>query len=487
MKKYLIYLFTLLAFVSKAQQGFQLSISTEEDEVFWNVSEDYYKNYIFAGYLRHPEPQIPEYSAYVAKISQQGDTIIKTIFRTDTVNLILYQSIPLENGNYLFIGKNGDTITGDFQYFFTLLTDHSFNILKTDQVLIPEIYRDIHFKQFNLKDDNGQFIIGGKLLYDMIHGDLFLCRIDSGGEILNFENFIFTGHNPDSFGIFKSDNPETYKIFGAGFYAYAPIEILEIDIGFNIQAHHILSSFVDIDHFRTIKQFNDSAYLLGGKKTTMEPYDSNLEVMIFDTNQNIYGEINLGRDTVWEYPAWERCLDFIDKNNIYVSGFRGGAWWYNYQDYVQIWLLDEELNLKASKFFGGDANYHVYSISATSDGGCIVAATRHDETQGDERDIFILKIFEDDLLTSAEETPYTHDYDAIIYPNPGSEYLTIETCKRDFQFSLFNESGSLIIQKNNITTTQTNIKTQHLPKGVYYYSLTKDNQIIQTGKWIKSP
>ncbi|OQX76700.1 MAG: hypothetical protein B6D61_08400 [Bacteroidetes bacterium 4484_249] len=486
MNKYITCLFFLLGFTALAQQGFQINIATEEDEVFWNVAEDYNNSYIFAGYIRHPEPQVPEFSAYIAKISQQGDTILQKILITDTVNLILYQVIALENGNYLFVGKSGDLNSNDFQNFFTLLTDGLFNVLKTDQVQIPGIYKSIHFKQFYVEDSNGQFVIGGKLLYDIIHGDLFLCRIDSEGTILDFKNFIFTGHNPDVFGIFKSVNTEMYSVFGAGFYAYAPIEILEIDLSFIIREHHILNNFVDIDQFRTIKQFDDNSYLLGGEKTTMEPYDSNLELMVFDTNQNIYSQINLGRDTVWEYPAWQRCLDFIDKDNIYVSGFRGGAWWYTYQDYVQIWLLDEDLNIKASKFFGGDANYQVHSISATSDGGCIIAAIRHEDTQGDERDIFILKIFEDDLITSAEETPYAHDYDAIIYPNPGSGYLTIETCKRDLQFNLYNATGYPVIQKNNIATTRININTQHILKGVYYYSLTKGNQIIQTGKWIKS-
>jgi hypothetical protein len=208
--------------------------------------------------------------------------------------------------------------------------------------------------------------------------------------------------------------------------------------------------------------------------------------MIFDTNQTIYNEINLGRDTVWEYPAWERCLDFIDKSNIYVSGFRGGAWWYNYQDYVQIWLLDEELNLKASKYFGGDANYHVYSILATSDGGCIVSATRHVETQGDERDIFILKIFEDDLITSAKETIYSFDYDVLVYPNPGFDYLFFETYDKNLQFNMYNSFGELVIQKKDIKANQTKINIQWLPKGVYIYNFIKNSNIIQTGKWIKS-
>lgn len=486
MKKYLIYIFTLLVFVSKAQQGFHINISTEEDEVFWNVAEDFNNNYIFAGYLRHTEPKIPEYSAYVAKISQQGDTIVKTIIKADTVNLILYQVIPLENGNYLFVGKSGDTITGNFKYFFTLLTDNSFDVIKTDQILIPEIYENIHFKQFYLKEGDGQFVIGGKLMYDILHGDLFLCRIDTTATILDLKNFIFTGHNPDVFGITKSTIVDVYNVFGIGFYAYAPIEILEIDINFEIQAHHILNNLIGFDSYQTIKQFNDSAYLLGFNDVTMEPYDSNIGVMVFDTNQTIYNEIYLGRDTVWEYPAWERCLDFIDKSNIYVSGFRGGAWWYPYQDYVQIWLLDEELNLKASKFFGGDANYHVYSISATSDGGCIVSATRHVETQGDERDIFILKIFEDDLITSAKETFYSFDYDVLVYPNPGSDYLFFETYNQNLQFNMYNTAGELVIQKNDIKTNQTKINIQWLPKGVYIYNFIKNSNIIQTGKWIKS-
>ncbi|MBI9039474.1 MAG: T9SS type A sorting domain-containing protein [Bacteroidales bacterium] len=486
MKNYFLYIFIILVIVSQAQQGFQINISSDNDEIFYSVAEDLEGNYVFVGTIREIFPSYHKLSPYFAKISQNGDIIRETVIEADTINLNLYQVIPLDNGNYLFAGKKGDTLSGNYKYIYTLLTDSSFKVLKTNQYHIPDIYTNIYYKQTYIKEDNGEFIICGKLIYYDTNGDMFLCRIDNEARILDFQNYIYPGHNQHPIGITKKENSDIYNIIGTSFYAYGPIEILEIDTSFEVQNNQILNTMVSISESRTIQKFTDSTFILGGRYSTMNPNDQNLMVVEFDTNQVIYNEVILGRDSVPEYPAWNKCIDFYDKNDIYVSGFRGGAWWYPYRDYVQIWLLDSCLNLKAYKYFGGDANYHVRSILATSDKGCIAVATRYIESYGDQRDIFIIKVFEDELISSVNEITDLYDKKAIIYPNPGSEYLIINNSQKNTDFKLYNSQGIVVIQKNSITENMAKVNTQHLPEGIYYYSIKENSEIIQKGKWIKS-
>ncbi len=74
-----------------------------------------------------------------------------------------------------------------------------------------------------------------------------------------------------------------------------------------------------------------------------------------------------------------------------------------------------------------------------------------------------------------------------VFPNPANEYLVIRsmvsTLKFPFSFQLYSLEGRLILQKI-ILENNLRIQREKFTSGIYYFSITKDNQSLQTGKII---
>jgi len=125
-------------------------------------------------------------------------------------------------------------------------------------------------------------------------------------------------------------------------------------------------------------------------------------------------------------------------------------------------------------------------LDATDDGGCIMAGTiLSPNSNPNQTDVIIIKVDSEGLITSSnkQDTRVMH---AMVYPNPGNEYLMLQTGQQNTgsSFKLVNISGQKLIEQTvNLTTQQ--IPTSELPPGIYVWTLSKGNTVIETGKWIK--
>jgi hypothetical protein len=82
----------------------------------------------------------------------------------------------------------------------------------------------------------------------------------------------------------------------------------------------------------------------------------------------------------------------------------------------------------------------------------------------------------------------THeDQSFTVYPNPFSSLLSVNINDNsqfnNYSFKLFNLLGQEVL-KSNINKQQNTIETTSLSKGIYYFEVSADNKIIQTGKLI---
>jgi hypothetical protein len=136
------------------------------------------------------------------------------------------------------------------------------------------------------------------------------------------------------------------------------------------------------------------------------------------------------------------------------------------------------------KYYGGDACYNLWSVLATQDGGCVMAGTRYDyQTQNQERDVYILKVNENGILTWTYNFPETTKQ-VIVYPNPGRDEIKINTFTDNLIFDLFDIKGNKILSQP--IEKDDKINTSHLQKGVYTYRiLNQKSETIETGKWMK--
>jgi hypothetical protein len=96
-----------------------------------------------------------------------------------------------------------------------------------------------------------------------------------------------------------------------------------------------------------------------------------------------------------------------------------------------------------------------------------------------------MKLKFDDFTTSIHDESKTEVRLAIVYPNPGTDQLSLRTTMYNSTFSLFDMTGNKILSKyidQNIST----INVSSFAPGIYSWQLVNEKQIMETGKWIKS-
>ncbi len=73
----------------------------------------------------------------------------------------------------------------------------------------------------------------------------------------------------------------------------------------------------------------------------------------------------------------------------------------------------------------------------------------------------------------------------LVYPNPVSDNITIESKKLNGQeIKIYNALGNLILMKK-LRSEKENISTTMLPSGFYYYSVSKQDGTLESGKLFK--
>ena len=114
-----------------------------------------------------------------------------------------------------------------------------------------------------------------------------------------------------------------------------------------------------------------------------------------------------------------------------------------------------------------------------------MVGNRYDfETQIQERDIYIVKVDTNGLITWTQEIPINKSA-TTVYPNPGKNKLNIKTSNKYSDFELINLNGQVVITKM-LDDDFSIINTESLKSGVYFYRLfDKNNKTLDTGKWIK--
>ena len=165
---------------------------------------------------------------------------------------------------------------------------------------------------------------------------------------------------------------------------------------------------------------------------------------------------------------------------------------YNYNSsWVTVTKADMDLNILSIHFYGGDQQYLPFSIILTKDGGCLINGYSYDYLTNlpignPELDMFALKVNADGIITNIPEYPGTEMSDAILYPNPGRDYLILQSGPQitGAEFTLYDMRGKPVLREK-INTTQLRLITSNLPAGIYPWQIIFKNKVIESGKWVK--
>jgi hypothetical protein len=140
------------------------------------------------------------------------------------------------------------------------------------------------------------------------------------------------------------------------------------------------------------------------------------------------------------------------------------------------------------RFYGGDAQYVMYTIIASNDGGCIISGTRYDYLNATEKelDIHILKLNNEGLLVGTREETAIEMREALVFPNPGTNYLKLRIAAQYKQstFELFDMNGKKVLTQQ-INGKWGEVNTTLLNAGTYIYNIYNSGGLFESGKWVK--
>jgi hypothetical protein len=424
------------------------------------------------------------------KINNNGDTIKSSIVDEQFDISMIKSIIKRSDDTFWGIGSVSNSSLVD-NNIWLLQFDNELNILKNIKYPVPYFI----FSVSAIKDHFNNIIVNGWYNYtDYINTeDIFILRFSPDGDSLSYHHFNYPSTQISNTLMEKIDKTGYYMPMWGRFFSlnYYLSNMVELDYNFNITFEDSITN--DLGRHNNIRKFNEQQYLLSGQifPNTISDKNQLIAVEKLDKDYHAYNYQRVGPylvDTV-TYPAWVKNMDFVDTSNVFIGGTVNLAMYpnSNQNSYLILANLDSELNKQWQYFYGLDKYYELHGILATQDGGCLMLATYFNFTENEyERDIILIKVDSNGLITGINQKPEFEISNAIIYPNPGIEYFNVQSGPQisGAEFYLFDVNGKAIIVEK-ITNSLLNVNTAFLPSGTYTWQIVFKNKVIESGKWVK--
>ncbi|MBI4646071.1 MAG: T9SS type A sorting domain-containing protein [Bacteroidia bacterium] len=488
--KNLIFLFFIFVFfkTNYSQNTFLIWIPSPTDEIsVTDVIENNDGNFIFASNKRYFEPYY-HLNAYLLKVNPEGEIIGDYEIELTDTNTGIDNLLIDKDQNIIAIGRTytSTSDSGRSQLWF-LKFDVNFNLI------IDKKYSSGYTSvpQSAKFDSDSNIIVTGILFHDPNEisetDDGFVCKFSQVGDSLLFKQLIIN-QNQTCWEILEKKDSKEFFLFGDNYDDISWGQIIKIDSVFNILSIDSIPEKISL--YYIARWLTDTTFILTGKKPNLlnpGPQDDDLGVLVLDTAFNIIYKNQFGQINKIDYPGYLHNLDFIDTSNIYYGGTADMVIGYYFQSDTSWYIInkfDSKLNLKWQKYYGGDAYYKLWSVKATSDGGCLLLGTRYNYlNHADMRDIYIIKLDENGNLTSINN-PEIKVKEIIVYPNPVTESIYLQTAlKQSMDFEFYDITGKKVLQKKNVDSKSV-INIKHLHSGMYFYRITDKQRLIDSGKII---
>lgn len=484
MKNCIIIFLLFISFKSFSQQGFETIIST---------STDLYATQSFCidnGYLIISSRKFDEnLDGIIYKLNTEGLLVDSLLIEEDSYNTYFNYAFYLDNGLIRTLSIEEKENQTGFYNIKTTDIDENLNIYNEilyEDIVIGGFWSHIHAIPFSndriyfastamdtLPYNGLQYL--NKLMFVMNQqGEILFDSIYNQSSLEMTMDFIrFPGTN--NLLLYCRSNFEGGNIV-------KPINI--IDTNYNLIESYFIE---DYSLQASLRALNETTLVIVNKESGngKEPWYT--AISTYDLNFERINHIITGQDDTASYPAYNNSIALI-QNNIYVGSTFNviSEDFPTVESFFKLDKLDINLNIKWQKYYGGDAYYELLDVRETNDNGVILTGTRYDhgETGPFEKDIFILKVNEDGIIIGNDETERIPIKNAIITPNPGRNYLQLHTNFYPSKLQLFKMDGQIILDEN-IQENTTTFNMSNLTSGTYIWSLIKDGQVVEKGKWVK--
>jgi hypothetical protein len=444
------------------------------------------------------------------KLNQGGDTIANRILRRTERHYSYTRVIKLPQpigqvGQFVAIGGSYNrnlsaAYTSQNKILFYTF-DSNLDSVSSAEINLPDsLY--IWLLHDAILTKNGHIV---SLIDDMPHRKVLILESSLSGDSISF-NQIAPQTPSYVFSIMEKPESDGYYLTADGYFngiiGYAFNYIITLDTNLNYVKQDSLPG--SCAYYSQIRPFNNSILVAGRAKRiwfnanpvylTEEYCIEKLDNVLQPVKQVFLSHVVLNHsgdsenDTI-SYPALARNFDFVDTNNIFTAHYREYPMLYypSLYNYFVVSKFNSNLDLQWQYYFGFDAYYFVWQITALKDGGCFVSGSRYDyQTQNEEYDIFCLKLDSSGIFTSSSE-PNLAIHSALVFPNPGNDVLYVESGPQVLgcYFQLYDLQG-IKVSEQILTANQQQINTQFLSSGLYIWRIVKKGKIVDTGKWIKA-
>jgi hypothetical protein len=421
----------------------------------------------------------------VFSISQDGDTNSVLFYKPDTLfNIETVCEINTGEGGYLFWCTYYDKNQGPIMQIDVFIrTDYSLNIVWEHQFNFGFTYAASGRKFLMTLHDEFLFACS-----PLSTSNMYLLKLSNLGDSTAYRYY-----EGDSAGSVQS---LTYSYDSTKYFLHVhgaheipgvienTIIILNTDLDQESVIHY--PEWYDMS-YESVLWPGNKIVSAGDEAILSSGIDRYFTAYVFDENLNILKKKQLTNPDTNSTSAWYQNMDILDTSFIYVGGSFSGhfhssldtSWYY-------IAMLDHNLELVYEKYIGGDMHYWCECITATSDGGVLMTGSIFDVNVTPVRHkAYIVKLDTTNLPVNIQQPTYLQFYDALVYPNPGSDVLNIRTTLKNAWIQLYDINGRPIFRQE-LNKHITQINTNHLPGGTYIYTIGSNEQQVQSGKWIKN-
>lgn len=466
-----------------AQYSFDLHLDEDSDQKVYDIIETD-NSYILVG----TDSFSPDTFAngYIIELEKQGEITQELIFPNELGGYFFF-NIHQYADEYYILASKGDSSASKSDLAL-LKFDQNLDLIDEHLINMPEGYWYSYMN--SIIDSDTNIVIGGYATRSngsgLYRSDPLLFKLNMLGDSLSsklmvvpqqpFRNIYDLLEKPDSSG---------YYAFGAWFDHISGGEILTLNKELDsIRLDNIPNGIAE--YYSPI-YLSDTTFVVYGNGSHNFNAEDEVAISVFDKEMNSLYYQHFTRDEdMQEHPSMIRGLSKND-DYIYMGSFSNfnppNPFYSNYPSWYHLVKMDYELNVVWEKYFGGDAYYFPYSILATEDGGCIMAGNRYDGEQYHSRDIYIVKVNSEGLIVWTQEIDLS-DNKSQVFPNPGKAYLELHTGIYPATLQLHNLNGHLVLEEV-INSNVSRVNTLELSSGTYIWSLVKEGELVESGKWIR--
>ncbi len=475
----------LLSNVSKSQSTFLKTYQSPEYDSFYSVAETSDNEYIFCG-SKEKSPGA-NFNAYLTKVDISGEP----------VGEYSLNSVETESG-FTFIRK----ATGSSNFYVSGYEnpDDSMNYTKIWEIDEDLSIGSVYYVGFNDTlintpvnfinlGDSAFYVLSNTWYSTKTSPDISLLKINSDSTYLFYESSQRALRWPSGIIFDSLTNSLKIAYFGNQVKDRSPVTITTFDLDLNIT-----DSFhpeVDIQNLNYgFSMLNDTSWVIVAYTQKMTG-DNCLFAAKYHNNSLLDSlELHNNHDTI-TYSGFGQSVLPLDTCTWIVGIYNidPRTLWQSDPTWIQLSKLNADFELTDQFYYGGDGSYNPFDIISTTDGGILMTGNYYNPNAVPlvhQRDPFILKVNSDGLIVNIDNPPQPVAQEAIVLPNPGSEFLQVKLAiqHKSAHIQLYDINGRFVLESDLIGDLH-KVSTNNLGTGTYIYRITASNRVIGSGKWIK--